>query len=316
MRMSRKAFTLVELLVVITIIGILIALLLPAVQAAREAARNMQCANNLKQLGLAIHGFEEANKRLPHGDIRIEGQRRGWIPDILPYIEQANIPFKFDANWHASDNRAAVTTQLSVVQCPSTPSNPRFATVTDTDGATFSAACGDYAAFRQIDSGVFNTGMLPTSHSRRGMFAILYPSTQVVNSTVIKCPTYFTNCKDGLSNSLMLCEAAGRPEWWAAGQRQSTNLNTTAPKAMGAWAAGLGGNTIEPMGHTYDGLTSPGPCAVNASNNSGVYSFHPSGANVCFGDGSVRMLYKDLNIFVFFALAVVDDGAIVSLTDY
>jgi prepilin-type N-terminal cleavage/methylation domain-containing protein len=91
-------FTLVELLVVITIIGILIALLLPAVQAAREAARRMQCSNNLKQVGLAAHNYISANRTLPIGWVL-----GGNVPDytgltmLLPYLEQLNVAFNFKA---------------------------------------------------------------------------------------------------------------------------------------------------------------------------------------------------------------------------
>ena len=88
-RMQKRAFTLVELLVVIAIIGILVGLLLPAVQAAREAARRMQCSNNMKQLGLATHNFESAMKKLPYGKHR--WSFAGPLVQILPYLEQSNI---------------------------------------------------------------------------------------------------------------------------------------------------------------------------------------------------------------------------------
>ena len=89
-RRQKLAFTLVELLVVITIIGILISLLLPAVQAAREAARRLQCQNNLKQIGLAIHNYENANGMFPPGGLssKAGGYGFSWLVRILPYIEQ------------------------------------------------------------------------------------------------------------------------------------------------------------------------------------------------------------------------------------
>src|SRR5919106_972509 len=85
MRRTTGGFTLVELLVVIAIIGVLVALLLPAVQAARESARRMQCQNHLKQIGLGIHNFEDTNKTLPHSRY---DNRYTWAVEILPFIEQ------------------------------------------------------------------------------------------------------------------------------------------------------------------------------------------------------------------------------------
>ncbi len=101
---TNKAFTLVELLVVIAIIGILVALLLPAVQAAREAARRCSCMNNISQLGLAIHNYEFSNEMLPAGVINPDGPIRSepeglhvsWIVQILPYLEERNAYRLFD----------------------------------------------------------------------------------------------------------------------------------------------------------------------------------------------------------------------------
>ena len=97
MRHARKAFTLVELLVVIAIIGILVALLLPAVQSAREAARRSQCLNNIRQIGIALMSYESANKRLPNGSTRYDGfSRNSWVTLILPYIEETGLYNQID----------------------------------------------------------------------------------------------------------------------------------------------------------------------------------------------------------------------------
>ena len=129
-RKSLRAFTLVELLVVIAIIAILIALLLPAVQAAREAARRMQCGNNLKQIGVAMHNYHDAHGALPYGASEIQNNKPGgsWGAFILPYLEQqpAYEQFDFTIPMLHANNAEAVKTVVPVYLCPTDPgsSNP------------------------------------------------------------------------------------------------------------------------------------------------------------------------------------------------
>ena len=117
----RKGFTLVELLVVIAIIGILVGLLLPAVQAAREAARRMQCGNNLKQFGLAFHNYESANKRLPAG--RAPGSSMSAHAALLPYMELNTVYALIDFNVASThvNNTAALAVNIPTFLCPSDP---------------------------------------------------------------------------------------------------------------------------------------------------------------------------------------------------
>ena len=135
-RQIRHGFTLVELLVVIAIIGILVALLLPAVQAAREAARRAQCTNNLKQIGLGLQNFHSTHGEFPYGSPCEMGRKQAngnylpgcndfpgptWPTAILPYVEQADIYDLFDFNFRmvAPQNHQAVTSVLEVYMCPS-----------------------------------------------------------------------------------------------------------------------------------------------------------------------------------------------------
>lgn len=120
---SRRGFTLVELLVVIAIIGVLVALLLPAVQAAREAARRIQCSNNLKQIGIGMHNYHDTIQRLPFASAWGVGQAGTWPAFILPQIEQLPLFQKFDFNVAMShaNNTEAVTTVVKVFICPSDP---------------------------------------------------------------------------------------------------------------------------------------------------------------------------------------------------
>ncbi|MCR9293662.1 MAG: DUF1559 domain-containing protein [bacterium] len=119
-RSQRAAFTLVELLVVIAIIGILVSLLLPAVQTAREAARRMQCSNNLKQLSLALHNYESAYKRFPAGRNEL---RHSPHSALLPFIEQTNLGqlIDFRVRWDHPNNAQALATEIAIYRCPSDP---------------------------------------------------------------------------------------------------------------------------------------------------------------------------------------------------
>jgi prepilin-type N-terminal cleavage/methylation domain-containing protein len=131
---SQLGFTLVELLVVIAIIGVLVALLLPAVQSAREAARRMQCTNNLKQQGLALHNFHDTNKAFPAADQELGTAPSltpkwtcSWMTHILPYIEQQAVfqNYRFDKTWDDAQTNAAVggpiRTKIKSFMCPSAP---------------------------------------------------------------------------------------------------------------------------------------------------------------------------------------------------
>src|SRR5882724_5103669 len=118
----RQAFTIIELLVVIAIIAILVALLVPAVQKARESANRAACQNNLKQIGLALHLYHDAKGHFPgnHRLSAVNSVRERWFTKILPYLDQGNIYSRYDetSNWDSATNLPLTSLPLPIAQCP------------------------------------------------------------------------------------------------------------------------------------------------------------------------------------------------------
>jgi prepilin-type N-terminal cleavage/methylation domain-containing protein len=290
----RKAFTLVELLVVILIIGVLITLLLPAVQRARGAAARTKCQDHLKQLGIALHNHENAMGVLPSGGVTSGGQVGSWIHAALPYLEQKDLAKLCDLTspWFSDSNKTYRETPLAVLRCPSSP-NPRVGTM----GNAVGAAVSDYKATAGLNSTILGIG-LPPETVRQGMMREAVGTTK------------FLECTDGLSNTFLIAESAGSPQKWIKGQRVMPDVIPD-----GCWAA-KDGVTFQGRSHALDGASSPGPCAVNCSNNRGIYSFHPGVAQVCMGDGSVRVLSDKLNVFVYVALTTIANAEVINANDY
>lgn len=292
----RRAFTLIELLVVIAIIAILIALLVPAVQKVREASSRTQCQNNMKQLALAIHSYENVYRHLPPGNVSNATGRalfpngeRGLLVFLLPYIEQEALFNRFDfgnpttqKDWSNAVNQPAYQTPLAIFQCPSAPQGR-----TDTFGAWVNAATSDYNVVNKVEIGggsAYAKGLVPftvTNASRLGMLD---------NNAKIR----FIAITDGTSNTIAFAEDAGRPTAYANG------LPVTPNTSGAAWADNDGQFSIH--GYSQDGLASGGPCAVNCTNRNEIYAFHPGGANVAFGDGSVRFLERSIDVKFVYAM--------------
>jgi prepilin-type N-terminal cleavage/methylation domain-containing protein/prepilin-type processing-associated H-X9-DG protein len=293
--LHRSGFTLVELLVVIAIIGILIALLLPAVQAAREAARRTQCSNNLKQVGLALHNFESAYKCVPPGGLSgttvtpshelllggRTGVLHGWTIFLLPYMEQKTVAdiYHKTRDWRHSDNKQARETPLSALLCPSTPDSSRVDTQMIGGYGPVTAAVTDYGVDNAINAALGPLGLIDdaSAASRYG---------------VMRCNELqrFSDITDGLSNTMCIVEDAGRPNRYVAQGKQVDGL----PISGAGWANR--DNEYITHGFTADGLTSPGPCPINCSNDNEIYSFHPGGAQTLFLDGSAHFLPEQTSI--------------------
>lgn len=305
-RQERHAFTLIELLVVIAIIAVLIGLLLPAVQRVREAASRSKCSNNLKQIGLAVHNYQTQTGFLPPGAVTYPGapnavaKRLGitanaishsWTPFLLPHIEQNALAAGYDMNktWTAQP-ASVLTAKIPIFQCPSVPaSGDRLIQKT----STVLVSAIDYApdnAYGSALEGLGHADPVPTEKHREG--------TLMVNN-VFSIP----EVKDGMSNTFLVSECAGRPERW-----EGTVKNATTTQNDGGWADR--DNEYITHGFSDDGQTSPDKGHTNCTNNNEVYSFHTGGAQHVFADGSVHFIRDSMPMKLFVKLITRSAGDI------
>ena len=332
--LRHRGFTLVELLVVIAIIGILIALLLPAVQAAREAARRMQCRNNLKQLGLAVHNYHDSFKVLPaSGIVRPSstayyprsGQMFSWIVLILPQLEQGNLHDRFDFGVSVLNQGLDPQAQhIDTLLCPSDSASDRFFVhATFTAGKRF--AKGNYAAF-----------VSPFHVESQNRF----PGALVAN-----CPQNFASITDGTSNTVMITEVRTRkhPEdqrgAWALPWTGSTQVSFDMHVPRG-WS--WGGTGYDPSSASLGWTQRPNsqlsfgdrlyacpdpagaqltkmPCSevdpAAAWYSASPRSRHPGGVNAVYADGHVGFLPDNVDEFTMAYLVSIHDGKVVE-ADY
>ncbi|MFH1921619.1 MAG: DUF1559 domain-containing protein [Planctomycetota bacterium] len=267
---NQRGFTLVELLVVIAIIGILIALLLPAVQAAREAARRSQCTNNLAQFGLALQNYDSAHEMLPPGVVNSEGPIRSepqgyhmnWLVQLLPYVEE-QVTFQhidFSVGAYDEKNGPVSKTEISLFQCPSDP------------GGRYSGETPSVSNY----AGCHHDVEAPIDADNHGIFFL--------NSHV-----RYRDILDGATHTIFIGEKMidANDLGWLSGTR-STLRNTGTP--INATAV----IRDEPGYHARPGKPQP---VIDPTNLyvGGFSSYHPGGANFLFGDGSVRFLSETID---------------------
>jgi prepilin-type N-terminal cleavage/methylation domain-containing protein/prepilin-type processing-associated H-X9-DG protein len=312
---QHRAFTLVELLVVIAIIGILVALLLPAVQSARESARRASCTNNLRQVGLAVHNFVDAKGILPPGyEFRIESDRsignrgsvvNGFFTLILPHLEERAAVAEYDyaQGYDHAVNQPVVNLPIAIYQCPSAP-GPREMKIMN-NLAIFTLGMPDQGHTGKATD-YFGIRVLVDSKTKRrnGVFRAVHPPLAVFLEN--EQPLRLAQITDGTSHTLLVVEAAGRPERYANGAPLGVQ-NYYA----GTWA-GINGEMFYAIDPRVTIAPSAGNCFLNCNNFYTPYSFHSGGVNVGMCDGSVRFLPDETDFATWWGLAQPDDGQILA----
>jgi prepilin-type N-terminal cleavage/methylation domain-containing protein len=315
MSTKKRGFTLVELLVVIAIIGILVALLLPAVQAAREAARRMQCGNNLKQLGLGVHNYVDTYKAIPVGEYSCCWGT--WLVGLLPYVEQKNLFDRYvhfgsvqnqnnnnnaqvgqygqDVRYGGVLNRPVTTNQIAVYTCPSDTISGSPAI---RSGITFHNYVGNHGntALQRISPlGTTTTGQPNVFAGGPFIFVAQWNS----NPQVIRLQDII----DGLSTTMLFSETVqGKRNdlrgfaWWNGGAHYSTYLppNSSQPDVLENIAYCDLGHPLNP------------PCIAPTTalpSTIAARSRHPGGVQTTLGDGSVRFVSNTINLDIWRAIS-------------
>ncbi|MBN2295000.1 MAG: DUF1559 domain-containing protein [Pirellulales bacterium] len=295
---KKKAFTLVELLVVIAIIGILIALLLPAVQAARAAARRISCSNNLKQWGLAMHNYESNNRVFPPGCTHWASyqKRMSFVIPMWPFLELNDLydDYNFDYSFHDWINERVVIQQAPLYFCPE-----------DRIGCWK----GDSWAARSRGNYVVNWGYCDSRVQAT-------PSGDPVRPGPFGPDKYtrVSDIADGLSNTMFMAEVVqAKLDTEFDFRGDFINDDHGACCIMTVSTPNSGEDTMA-CTNTAD-RTYPGPCQNNNSDR--VYvssrSLHAGGVNVLFGDGSTRFINNDIEVETWRAIGSMSGGETVSI---
>jgi prepilin-type N-terminal cleavage/methylation domain-containing protein/prepilin-type processing-associated H-X9-DG protein len=339
--LQRRAFTLIELLVVIAIISVLIALLLPAVQAAREAGRRAQCTNNLKQIGLAIAGYEASHGCIvsgylsaagplssfgvpgynPDPETNDNGPGWGWLALLLPYVEQTALAnaINFNLPTWVVQNSTVVTVQMNVYLCPSANNPTPTCKMIDANLNPLPVANQSFArANYQYNMGWNDTSITPANVNyddpAKGCNGPIYRNSHVP----------YAGVSDGLSNTVV----AGEKTPYLADATWVGIIPGYRHFAYNMFASsGTGGSGIN---YDYPGAilaahSGPSlyesPVVIHPPNSplghtDEMYSLHPGGANILLGDGAVRFVKQSINLLTWQALNSRQNGEVISADAY
>ncbi|WP_437223103.1 DUF1559 domain-containing protein [Planctomicrobium sp. SH661] len=335
----RSAFTLIELLVVIAIIAVLIALLLPAVQQAREAARRSQCVNNLKQMGLAIHNFQDTYNRIPPGgatDMQPFGviQTAGtsswgssWMVFILPYLEQgtlySKLAFDWGSGWISPANMLLYSqTNVPVYHCPSSTLSPFASHFDNPYAGNIPRRASTYVGIAGAVDGLIpsHTETRFTTLTDKG---IIGGSGTLVPNGKLK----FRDLTDGLTNTIVISEQ-GEGIYTSDGTIKDWRSSNVYGWQMGLVLDKVPPEYVDPVGYSCHqssittirypltrktdwpaggaGCGSTGVCELGV--NLPLSSAHTGIVNVAMGDGSVRNLSQSISLALLAKLATRDDA--------
>jgi prepilin-type N-terminal cleavage/methylation domain-containing protein/prepilin-type processing-associated H-X9-DG protein len=313
-RKLRLGFTLVELLVVIAIIGVLVALLLPAVQSAREASRRMQCTNNVKQWVLAMHTYADTNGALPYGPREAPTtNRHSWVPELWPYIEQMGLynQYTFSTGFYLPPNTIgggnAATTSLNgptgqrvkIYYCPS----DRYGAMQTSPADLYWRAKGNYQlnfGNQQVPDPVYNKNNPAPSWAPFGYLD--YASHGLPRLTRL------AEIVDGTSNTMLISEALTTREGDNDHRGDMINDGEVCAYYMTVQTPNSTAPDVMLSGRCVSRPDIQMPCTTAANHYKAARARHPNGVNVGMGDGAVRYVTNNVNLKTWQALGSMNGG--------
>ncbi|MEX0792842.1 MAG: DUF1559 domain-containing protein [Pirellulaceae bacterium] len=322
-----SGFTLVELLVVIAIIGVLVALLLPAVQQAREAARRMQCSNNMKQIGLALHNYHDTHGKFPIGARNQGGFGPSWWPGLLPFLEQnalfQQLNLTVNAPGLGSGGNSVVVRDSNVpaMMCPSFPGDPQDLLRYDWDKAsTYAGIAG-----AEIDTPLYTEGRIGPGFSCCSASGPMNDGAIAAGGMLVANKSIgFRDVTDGTSNTIAVGEVGGQMLTANADSYSDIDHQRILLAAGGqhGWLTGTDDAGTLPPRRVFNLTTiryapnsanydRPG-ISINFGPNNPLLSAHPGGVMVLGVDGHVEFFAETGDLNILKLMATRDDGQVVS----
>lgn len=318
--MQKKGFTLVELLVVIAIIGTLVGLLLPAVQAAREAARRTSCSSNLRQIGLSFMNCENSRKYFPAAAFtkasattrptgNPSGKEHSWRVLTMPFMEESQISNSYNWNnhWYDPVNLPVAGRKIPIYSCASavTPADLINVPVSP-DSDSVRPALGQVSlggTDYEVCTGVKKNVVSPDIYLAGGEVAVGALDKDKI--------TRLSSVTDGTTKTILVGECSSRPNVYRARLKDPVAINQCV-----GWADSLGPFKIDPMLPTgFKGAAPNAGLPMNSSNDGEFYSFHPAGCVFVMCDGSTKLVAQDIELRVFCALVTRAGGEAADLIE-